>query len=193
MTEDVFERYACDYDRWFEEHREEYEAELVRIRRILPVPDARAVEVGVGSGRFASPLGIRIGIEPSVTLGCMARRRGIEVIRGITESLPLREESCSSVLMVTVICFLDDPARALNEIFRILMPGGTLVIAFIERDGHIARKCLHEPGKHRFLSNARFYTDSEIMALLRNSGFLVIGIDSRAGFSVIAAKKNGRE
>lgn len=189
MSWDLFERYAGEYDRWFDDHREEYEAELVRIRSIMPAPDPCAVEVGVGSGRFASALGISIGIEPSMSLGLMARSRGIEVIRGCVESLPLRGDSCPSVLMVTVICFLEDPARALKEIFRILIPGGRLLIGFIDRDGQIARKYLHEPGKHRFLSKALFYSNDKVMALLSNSGFQVMSVDSIAGFSVMAAEK----
>ena len=73
MPEDVFARFAEEYDHWFEEHRIEYLAELARIRRLLPDPDSRAIEVGVGSGRFAGLLGITLGIEPSRALGRMAR------------------------------------------------------------------------------------------------------------------------
>ncbi len=189
MTVDVFERFAEEYDRWFEEHPAEYRAELDRVRRLLPCPDARAVEVGVGSGRFAAPLGIRIGIEPSRALGRMARERGIEVIRGRAESIPLQDGSSSSVLMVTVICFLDDPAAAFKEIHRILAPPGTLVIGFLEREGPVAQKYLHEGGKHRFLSRARFYSTGEVRELLRQSGFCVAEVESRAGFCVLAARK----
>lgn len=103
MPQEVFEYHADAYDDWFGVHRKVYRAECESIRRALPAPDARTVEVGVGSGRFAVSLGIPVGIEPSVALGQMARRRGIEVIRGVEESLPLKDESCSSVLMVTVI------------------------------------------------------------------------------------------
>lgn len=187
---DIFEQFAEEYDRWFEEHRAEYHAELGRVRRLLPCPDARAVEVGVGSGRFAAPLGIRLGIEPSRALGRMARERGIEVIRGRAESIPLQDECCSSVLMVTVICFLDDPVAAFREIHRILAPQGTLVIGFLEREGPVAQKYLHEKGKHRFLSRARFYSSGEVQEFLRHTGFRVATIDSRAGFSVIAARKD---
>ena len=77
MSRDVFEEYAEDYDRWFDEHHDEYLAELSRIMKVLPAPDSRSVEVGVGSGRFAAPLGIGLGIEPSRALGRMARQRGI--------------------------------------------------------------------------------------------------------------------
>ncbi len=189
MPEDVFERFAEEYDRWFEEHRTEYQAELARIRRLFPHPDSRAVEVGVGSGRFAAPLGIPLGIEPSRALGRMARRRGIEVIRGRAESIPIRDESCSSVLMVTVICFLDDPVLAFGELHRILAPKGSLVLGFIEREGEIAQKYLHDAGKHRFLSRARFYSSGEVRELLGRTGFRVAEVDSRAGFCVIAARK----
>ncbi|MCK8517665.1 class I SAM-dependent methyltransferase [Methanoculleus sp. 7T] len=193
MPEDVFERFAEEYDRWFEEHRAEYHAELARVRRLFPRPDSRAVEVGVGSGRFAAPLGITLGLEPSLALARMARGRGIEVIRGRGEAIPIRDGSCSSVLMVTVICFLDDPVLVFRELHRILVPGGTLVLGFIEREGEIAPKYLHERGKLRFLSRARFYASGEVRHLLGCTGFRVATIDSRAGFSVIAARKDCRD
>lgn len=189
MPQDVFEEYAEDYDRWFDEHRDEYHAELARVRRLLPHPDDRAIEVGAGSGRFAAPLGIVLGVEPSRALCRMARQRGIEVICGRVEDLPLRDGYCSSVLMVTVICFLDDPEAAFREIYRVLVRHGTLVLGFIERDGQVARKYLHEPGKHRFLSRARFYSPDEVLAFLNRTGFRVAEVDCQVGFCVIAAQK----
>lgn len=190
VLQDVFEEYADDYDRWFDEHRDEYLSELSRIRQVLPAPDSRSIEVGVGSGRFAGLLGITLGIEPSRALGRMARRRGIEIIRGRAESIPIRNGSCPSVLLVTVICFLDDPAPAFRELHRILVPQGTLILGFIEREGQVARKYLDEKGKHRFLSHARFYSSDEIQTLLSSTGFRVVRVDSRAGFCVIAAQKD---
>ena len=190
MPEDLFEEYAEDYDRWFDEHRDEYLGELARIRKVLPPPDARSIEVGVGSGRFAAPLGITIGVEPSRSLGRMARRQGIEVIRGRAEALPIRDGSCSSVLMVTVICFLDDPFPVFRELYRILIPGGSLIVAFIERGGQIHRKYLREGGKGRFLSRAKFYSSGEVQAFLVDTGFSVVRVDSRVGFSVMAAEKD---
>jgi SAM-dependent methyltransferase len=189
LFQDVFEEYADDYDRWFDEHRDEYLAELARIRQVLPAPGSRSLEVGVGSGRFAAPLGVPLGIEPSRPLGRMARRRGIEVIRGRAESIPIKDGSCSSVLMVTVICFLDDPEAAFREVHRILAWHGTLVLGFIEREGQVARKYLHEPGKHRFLSRACFYAPDDVLAMLSRTGFQATRIDCRVGFCVIAAQK----
>lgn len=189
MLQDVFEEYADDYDRWFDEHRNEYHAELARIRKIFPSPPSRSVEVGVGSGRFAVPLGITLGVEPSHALCRMARRRGIEVIRGDAEALPIKDGSCSSALLITVICFLNDPVSAFHELHRILIQGGSLIVAFIERGGQVHRKYLLESGKGRFLSHATFYSSDEVQALLAMTGLQVVRVDSQVGFSVIAAQK----
>jgi SAM-dependent methyltransferase len=190
MPEDLFEEYADEYDRWFDEHCTEYHAELVRIRRLFPRPDVRAIEVGVGSGRFAAPLGVTLGVDPSRSLSRMARQRGIEVIQGGAEALPIRDTFCSSVLLVTVICFLEDPFPVFRELHRILIPGGFLIVAFIELGGQIHQKYLQEGGKRRFLSHARFYSSGEVQALLASTRFRVVSVDSRAGFCVIEAEKN---
>ena len=190
MPQEVFERHADAYDDWFVLHWEVYRAECERIRKILPVPDARTVEVGVGSGRFAVPLGIPIGIEPSVALGRLARRRGIEVIRGVGESLPLKDGSCSAVLMVTVICFFDDPARAFAEAYRVLVPGGVLVAGFLEREGKAIQAYLHGETDHRFLSQGRFYMSEEVQTLLCGAGFGIRSAETENDFCVIVAEKN---
>ena len=65
MPQDIFEHEAEAYDEWYEVHREVYRDECERIRKSLPAPDDRAVEIGVDSGRFAALVGIPIGIEPS--------------------------------------------------------------------------------------------------------------------------------
>ncbi len=189
MLQDVFEEFADDYDRWFDVHYDEYLAELTRIRQVLPPPDSRSIEVGVGSGRFAAPLGIRIGVEPSHALCQMAYQSGIEVIRGRVEALPIKDGSCSSVLFVTVICFLDDPKVAFREIHRILSQGGCLITAFIEREGMIHRKYLQKGGKGRFLSRAKFYSQEEVRAFLNETGFDVKKADTRAGFCVLTTQK----
>ncbi len=189
MAGEVFEVYAGEYDRWFDEHRDEYLAELSQIRDLFPAPGSRCIEVGAGSGRFAAPLGIKTGIEPSVSLCRMARGRGIGVIRGRAEALPVRDETVPCILMVTVLCFLDDPGAALKEMHRILLPRGTLILAFIERGGAIHRRYLCSEGKGRFLSRARFYSGEEVVLLLKTAGFIGISADARSGFFILTARK----
>ncbi len=78
-----FDEYSDAYDEWFEENLDLYEAELEAIRRLLPPPGAEGMEVGVDSGKFAAPLGIRIGVEPSEVMAIKAREQGIDVYPGV--------------------------------------------------------------------------------------------------------------
>lgn len=68
---------------------EAYRAELELIRGLLPAyPRAKGLEVGVGSGKFAAPLGIRTGVEPSAQMAAKAEQLGIRVVLGVAENLP---------------------------------------------------------------------------------------------------------
>ena len=99
-----FENYAQRYDNWFDKNKFIYESELQAIKELLP-RNKNGLEVGVGSGRFASPFAIKLGVDPSKILGKIAKKRGIEVIEGVTESLPFPDSQFDFVLMVTTICF----------------------------------------------------------------------------------------
>ena len=101
-----FEKYYNEYDKWFDNHIDFYLAELEVIRRLIPSPRAEGMEVGVGSGKFAAPLGIKIGVEPSQKMASKARIQGIEVHSGIAEELPFPDDHFDFVLMVTTICLL---------------------------------------------------------------------------------------
>jgi hypothetical protein len=59
-----FERHTGRYERWFGRHEAADLSELRVLRELLPDPGL-ALEIGVGTGRFAGPLGIAVGIEPS--------------------------------------------------------------------------------------------------------------------------------
>jgi Methyltransferase domain len=65
------------------------------------------LEIGVGPADFASPLGIRTGIDPAPAMAAIARTRGIEVTIGTAELLPFAAEEFDYALMVTTICFVD--------------------------------------------------------------------------------------
>ncbi len=76
-----FEKYAEQYDDWFSENQWVYEAEIRAVKSMIPA-SGRGVEIGVGTGRFAEPLGIKIGVDPSKRMGEIARKRGIRVLNG---------------------------------------------------------------------------------------------------------------
>lgn len=55
-----FEKYAEQYESWFEKNRWVYEAELRAVKAMLPAVGT-GLEIVVGTGRFAGPLGIKDG------------------------------------------------------------------------------------------------------------------------------------
>jgi len=65
---DPFDTFSGLYDMWFETHAGLYENELAAVRRLMPEPGSRTIEIGAGTGRFALPLGIGLGVEPSAPM-----------------------------------------------------------------------------------------------------------------------------
>jgi len=185
----VFDQFAADYDRWFDTHTDIYEGQLTTLRPHITT-HGRALEVGVGSGRFASPLGIRYGLDPSQRLLAIARRRGIETIRGTGESLPYRSGIFDTVLMMTVICFMDDIELSFREAGRVLRPEGTLVIGFIEKNGEIARQERGRTSPGGFLRYAKFRSAEDVETSLARAGFTgcVVG-ENLHGLMLITARK----
>jgi SAM-dependent methyltransferase len=165
----AFDENAKAYDDWFEDHKSFYESELEAIRSNIPTT-GKGIEIGVGTGRFAEPLGIKVGIEPSPTMRAIARERGINAIDGVAEKLPIESETFDYVLFVTTICFLDSLNQAFSEAFRILKPKGIVVIGFIEKESTLGRIYQQRKAERRFYREANFHTVGEIIRVLETTG-----------------------
>ncbi len=171
-----FEKYSNEYDKWFDNHIDFYVAELETIRQLLPSPGAEGMEVGVGSGKFAAPLGIKIGVEPSEKMADKARIQGIDVYSGIAEELPFADGRFDFVLMVTTICFVDDVVKSLKEIFRVLKTGGFIIVGFVDRESKLGKQYSEKRESSRFYKNATFFSSQEVLMHLKESGFMITKI-----------------
>jgi ubiquinone/menaquinone biosynthesis C-methylase UbiE len=205
-----FDQYGELYERWFEENKYAYLSELEAVRHFIP-SGKKGIEIGAGSGRFSVPLGIRIGIEPASEMQRLAAARGMKIINGIAENLPVSTESFDFALMVTTICFVDDLEISLGEIHRILKPHGSFVVGFVDKESPLGKVYQKKRHKSKFYSEATFYSARQVIKLVRRSGFSRIraiqtvfgdspaGIDSvqdweegfgEGGFCVIEAVKH---
>ncbi|TJX13045.1 class I SAM-dependent methyltransferase [Tissierella creatinini] len=164
---------VAEYEEWFKTNDKLLESELEAIRQLIPI-SGDGVEIGVGTGIFASRLGIRYGVEPSEKMAAEAMKKGVNVLYGVAEKIPVEDESYQFVLMVTVDCFLDDVPKAFSEVRRILMNNGIFIIAFLDKATPLGE--LYEQNKHQHKSyqNANFHTSTEIVSFLITAGFEIV-------------------
>jgi len=166
----AFEEFAGEYEEWFEKHEWAYKSELKAVRKLLP-DFTHAIEIGIGTGRFAIPLGIKNGVEPSPRMAGIARARGLCVVERPCEDLPYDDRQFDLVLMVTTICFVDDVSKCLSEIDRVLQPGGHILVGFIDSNSRLGKLYQAKKGASKFYGDATFYSFTEVREFLRTSGF----------------------
>lgn len=167
-----FESHHRRYEAWFDEHEAAYISELLALRPFVPW-EGRGLEIGVGSGRFAGPLGVQVGVDPSPAMLVHAAARGIEVVEGTAENLPFEAGTFDHALVVTTICFVDSAERMAAEARRVLKPGGRLVIGFIDRESALGRHYLAHQFESVFYREATFFSSEEVERLLGGAGFSV--------------------
>ncbi|MBN1694458.1 class I SAM-dependent methyltransferase [candidate division WOR-3 bacterium] len=166
---EAFEEHTERYEEWFAKNRFAYLSELEGVKSLLPA--GKGIEIGVGTGRFAAPLGIKFGIDPSLSMLKVARERKIKVIGGIGEYLPIIGNSFDYVLITTTLCFLKNVEKTLEEIKRILRKNGVLILAFIDRESFLGKVYQKKKEKNPFYKNANFYSANEVIKKLKKSGF----------------------
>jgi len=165
-----FELFTDAYEKWFVDNKQIYELELETVKQLIP-PNSYGMEVGVGSGRFAVPLGIKIGVEPSPAMAEIARERGIEVVDGVAEKLPFKDDSFDFVLLVTTICFVDDIGKTFSEVFRVLRKNGCIIVGFVDKNSSMGKKYLAKKNKSKFYNNAVFFSSEDVLNHLSKAGF----------------------
>ncbi len=165
-----FETHHCRYDAWFMRHAAAYQSELLAVRALLPW-HGLGLAIGVGTDRFASPLGVQVGIDPARAVLDYAAGRGISPVQAVAEALPFADSSFDYALSVTTICFVDDATAMLAEARRVLKPGGELIIGFIDRTSHLGQHYLTHQAENVFYREATFYSAAEVKHLLWETGF----------------------
>ena len=165
---EVFDRNWEDYEDWFERHKSIYSSELKALKKVIP--EGLGLEIGVGSGRFAQPLGAKIGIDPSRNMLKLAKERGIQVIQGVGENLPFKDNIFDFVLIVVTLCFVENPVNVLSEARRVLKRGGRLIVGEINKDSQLGRFYEAKKEKSEFYKIATFYSGNEIIGMFDKVG-----------------------
>lgn len=130
--------YYDDFAGWYERERHDgYHVLIDQLQTDLVQPhciDQDVLEVGCGTGMIlkeVQPVARRaVGIDISPGMLAQAEARGLEVIEGSATDLPFEDASFDLVYSFKVLAHVQEIERALQEISRVLRPGGRAVLEF---------------------------------------------------------------
>ena len=136
----------------------------------------KALEIGAGSGRFAAYFGLGFGLEPSRAMAEIAKKRGIQMVLGVSEFLPFKRQSFDLILIVTALSFFKEPVKALREVEGALKPCGQIIVGILDRDSLHGDFYESRKKKGRFSSEANFLSTVEVSGWLSDLGFKEIKV-----------------
>ncbi len=119
--------------------RSEEFQESTGIARLLDLSEAdRLLDVGGGTGRVAAPLagmaGQTVIADPSIKMLQYAREKKLVTVCAPAEALPFPNDSFDKIIMVDAFHHVNDQRVTVSELWRVLHPGGKLLI--LEPDIH---------------------------------------------------------
>ena len=165
---DMFDRYYKKYDAWYDRNKFVYFSELKAIKKVLP-KRGKGLEIGVGTGRFASKLGISHGVDPSLNMIALAKKRGIKAKIAKGENLPFENNTFDYILMVITLSFVQDPKKVIGESRRVLKNNGKLIVAIVDKDSFLGKYYRRKKGV--FYKHANLLSIKEVTTLLGKAGF----------------------
>ncbi|HVD65585.1 MAG TPA: methyltransferase domain-containing protein [Gaiellaceae bacterium] len=153
----------------------------------------RTLDIGCGTGNFAAALAERggkvWGVDPSTEMLAQARARHSRprFKEGRAEALPFKD-SWFERAVVRLALHLFDRRRGLDEVARVLVPGGRLVVATFDPD-HFEGYWLGElfPSLAA-IDRARFPDETTLARELQGAGFQSVRI-SRLGQEATATRE----
>ncbi len=161
-----------------EEHR-------IALDMLAPSRGDRVLDVACGPGNFtrafarATTDGLVVGIDASETMLALAVRKtespSVAYVRGDACALPFRDGSFDAVCCFAALYLIEEPMRALDEIARVLAPGGR--VALLSSCNRAPLPARATSAVVRRLSGVRIFARDELTQALADRG--LSGVEQR--------------
>lgn len=143
------------------------------VRDLLGGLDGKKIlDIGCGNGLFSAPLALKsevIGVDLSHGMLELARD-SLKPVQGCGEILPFQTGAFDGVLAAETLQHLAQPEPFIQEIARVLKPGGEWILSALNRQSLLHRIFRAGGRDYRML---HFHSLREVQALLEKSGLPV--------------------
>lgn len=149
-------------------------------------PSGRLLDVGCGAGFFLDAARERsyhvAGVDLSPVPAAFARERlGLEVMVGSLYHYRAPSDAFDAVTIFQTIEHDPDPAALSAELFRILAPGGVLMVTTPAADGFVARAMGKRWFGYRNVEHVSFFCRQSLRYALEGAGFEIIFLEIEHG------------
>jgi uncharacterized protein (TIRG00374 family) len=171
-----FEKYvltdklANNFNRYMKRYPELYRYTTEIVKRNIPkkIDKPVIIDLGAGTGLLSSeilnqiPTSQIFAIDPSEKMLDLAnknvKKEGFHTMIGASDDIPLENNFADIIVSRLNLTYWDKPADSLNEVFRVLKPGGKIIIEAINKDF---------PKHKLFLIKIRLYLKSAGVDIIR--------------------------
>ncbi len=149
------------------------------VAAVAPEAHHRMLDVACGTGlvakHFKGKVAELVGLDLTPAMFDQARPHVDTLVAGDATALPFEDASFDRISCRQGIQFMDD-ARAVAEMFRVLKPGGRVVLVHLCAYGDADRDEYFEVLRLRNPARRNFYTRESLAALLKDAGFATVEV-----------------
>ena len=133
------------------------------------IPKREMLELGCGTGHWSDYFlqkGFKvIGIDTSEAMLSIAKKKNINIKCEIADSqnIPFKDESFDVVSSITMLEFVENQDKVIEEAYRVLKKGGTLILGCLNKNSILAK---NKENSETF-KEANFLTTEEIKTKLK--------------------------
>lgn len=146
--------------------------EKLILKILKDLPKTEMLELGCGTGHWTNVFinqGFNVtalDISDEMLKYAHSKNLNAQFIKADSENIPFPENSYSLISSITMLEFVNDQDQVLEEIYRVLKPGGNLVLGCLNAHSELGKNKENDPS----FRNAKFLSPQELEEKLKLFG-----------------------